>query len=238
MTKVANEFRIFGCQAARLVAGFLITLEEVLDAINVVDNVVVFVDGIAPSIKHFRLVDVASERTELIVVLDGQGSVDVHDPFVDVACHVEQAIVVGGVGVDVHGDIAKVIEGSCDTHVVSSTLDEVGVDGAIPSTAAVSVSNEVTIPRVRLALSHQFSEAVANQTKGCVFPFRFRRQAVVWKKNSVFDSKVTVFAVGTVTGEAFAHTLPCVLTIEVGLSGEVLFINLSFGVVCEQSLTD
>ena len=157
LVQVADQIGVFRGQSLYSVALRFVLPEECLDTVDVVDHIVVLVDRIAFGIESLGLVDIATEGSEFIVVLNGQRTVHVHDPLAHIAGHVVETVVVGGVLVDVHGDVSKIIQSAGHTHVVTISLDEVGIDGTVSSVAAVSIPDEVTVPRVGLALSHKLA---------------------------------------------------------------------------------
>ena len=238
LVQVAHEVNVFRREGPDFVSLCLVDLQEGLHSVDVVDHVVVLVDGASLGVQATGLVHVATEGTEFVVVLDGQGTVDVHHPFIHVASHVVQPVIVGGVLVDVHGDVAEVVQRTSHTHVVTVAFHEVGVDGAVSCGAAVPVPDEVSVPRVRPALGHQFANAVPDQAQRCEFPFCFGGQAVGRQQHAVFHFDVSEVAVDAVAGQAFTQAFALVLARQVGLCGEVLFVHLGVGVVHEQALTN
>ena len=170
--------------------------------------------------------------------MNRQGAVNIHDPLIDVARHVEQAIIVGGILVNVDSDVSKVIQCTCHTHVVASSLDEVGVDLAVAAVPVVAVPHKVTVPRVRLALCDEFTQAVSNQTERSKFPLSFGRQTVAWQQHAVFDPHIPEFGGGRKIGKAFADALTLILSREVGVGGEMLFIDLGLWIVGQQPFTN
>ena len=170
--------------------------------------------------------------------MDRERTVDIHYPFVDVASHVEQAVVVWCVLVNVDGDVTKIIQGTSHTHVVTTTLHEVGIDLSVASVAVVTISHKVSIPWIGLSLENEFVLAVPNQTKSSVFPFSFGRQAIAWQQDAILDSNVSEFRASTKARQPFPHAIALVLAREVSVRCEMFFVDLGGRTVSQQTLSD
>ena len=217
----------------RLFVGFQVCFQT----LDIVNDEVILISDESLRIALLGLVDVSSEGSELLHVHSVVGSVHIHDPFVDVAGHVVQAVVIGGVFIDGGCGGCTVVQRASYPHVIAASACEIGVHTAVLTRAGVVIPGVVTVPRVGPAIRNQFSIAVPNQSQSSELPFCLSGQAVRRLEQAVREANISrAGRTGSEIGQTFRNSLGGVLSREVCFCRKELLVQLRFGAVGDETL--